>query len=83
MCGIAGIMHHDGHHPIDPERLVAMAAIQYHRGPDGFGYKTLPGVGFSLARLSFIDLNPKRGRQPFWSPDERYLITHNGEFYDY
>lgn len=76
-------MHHDVHHPIDPERLVAMAAIQYHRGPDGFGYKVMDGVGFSHARLSIIDLNPNRGRQPFWSPDERYLIAHNGEFYDY
>ncbi|MEM6253749.1 MAG: asparagine synthase (glutamine-hydrolyzing) [Cyanobacteria bacterium P01_D01_bin.156] len=83
MCGIAGIMHHDAHRPIDLERLVAMAAIQYHRGPDGFGYKTLPGVGFAHARLSIIDLNPNRGRQPFWSSDKRYLITHNGEFYDY
>jgi hypothetical protein len=31
--------------------LVAMAAIQHHRGPDGFGYKTVPdlGIGFSHA----------------------------------
>ncbi|NEQ55615.1 MAG: asparagine synthetase B, partial [Leptolyngbya sp. SIO3F4] len=83
MCGIAGIMHHDANRPVDPERLVAMAAIQDHRGPDGFGYKTMPGIGFSHARLSIIDLNPSRGRQPFWSNDERYLIAHNGEFYDY
>ena len=85
MCGIAGIMHHEADRPIDPDRLVAMAAIQYHRGPDGFGWKTLSecGVGFSHARLSIIDLNPDRGRQPFRSDDGRYLIAHNGEFYDY
>ena len=76
-------MHHDANYPINPERLVAMAAIQWHRGPDGFGYKTMAGVGFSHARLSIIDLNPNRGRQPFCSPDGRYLIAHNGEFYDY
>ncbi|NEQ32366.1 MAG: asparagine synthase (glutamine-hydrolyzing) [Leptolyngbya sp. SIO4C5] len=85
MCGIAGIMHHDASQPIDPERLVAMAAIQFHRGPDGFGWKTLPdcGIGFSHARLAIIDLNPNRGCQPFLSEDGRYLIAHNGEFYDY
>lgn len=85
MCGIAGIMHHQATQPIDPDRLVAMAAIQHHRGPDGFGWKTLPnsGVGFSHARLSIIDLNATRGRQPFCTDDEQYMIAHNGEFYDY
>ncbi|MEO1404615.1 MAG: asparagine synthase (glutamine-hydrolyzing) [Cyanobacteria bacterium J06635_1] len=83
MCGIAGIMHHDATRSVDPEQLVAMAAIQHHRGPDGFGYQTMAGVGFSHARLSIIDLNPNRGRQPFISADGRYMITHNGEFYDY
>lgn len=85
MCGIAGIMQHDPARPIDPDTLVAMAAIQYHRGPDGFGCKIMGdrGVGFSHARLSIIDLNPERGRQPFVSPDGQYMISHNGEFYDY
>ncbi|MEO1592067.1 MAG: asparagine synthase (glutamine-hydrolyzing) [Cyanobacteria bacterium J06632_22] len=85
MCGIAGIMHHEASRPIDPEVLVAMAAIQHHRGPDGFGWQRLEGrgVGFSHARLSIIDLNPTRGQQPFLSQDGRYLIAHNGEFYDY
>lgn len=78
-------MHHESTRPINPDWLVAMAAIQYHRGPDGFGQKVLPdsGVGFSHARLSIIDLNPNRGRQPFWTDDEQYMIAHNGEFYDY
>lgn len=85
MCGIAGVMQLDPSQPIDPETLVAMAAIQYHRGPDGFGYKTMPdrGVGFSHARLSIIDLNEVRARQPFISADNQFMIAHNGEFYDY
>jgi asparagine synthase (glutamine-hydrolysing) len=57
MCGIAGIFHADPAQPIDPETLVAMAAIQSHRGPDGFGWKTMDGVGMSHARLSIIDLD--------------------------
>ncbi|MEM1279283.1 MAG: asparagine synthase (glutamine-hydrolyzing) [Cyanobacteria bacterium P01_H01_bin.152] len=85
MCGIGGVMYADPRQPIAPEVLVGMAAIQYHRGPDGFGYQVIEdrGVGFTHARLSIIDLDPERGRQPFRSPDGQYLIAHNGEFYDY
>ena len=85
MCGIAGIFHADKQRPVAPQILVNMAAIQYHRGPDGFGYKSLDqlGVGFSHARLSIIDLDEHRARQPFASADGDLLLAHNGEFYDY
>lgn len=85
MCGIAGVFHADPTKPINPDLLVNMAAIQYHRGPDGFGYQTIDdrGIGFSHARLSIIDLDENRGRQPFKSPDGNFMLTHNGEFYDY
>jgi asparagine synthase (glutamine-hydrolysing) len=85
MCGIAGIFNSQTDQPIDPQLLVNMAAIQYHRGPDGFGYKLIKdrGVGFSHARLSIIDLDENRARQPFMSQDENLLLAHNGEFYDY
>lgn len=85
MCGIAGIFHKDVKQPIPPQLLVNMAAIQHHRGPDGFGYEILDGrgVGFSHARLSIIDLHGQRGRQPFVSANRKLLLAHNGEFYDY
>ena len=85
MCGIAGYMHSDPTRAVDARILSAMAAIQYHRGPDGYGYKTIHdrGVGFSHARLSIIDLNEERARQPFLSEDGNLLLAHNGEFYDY
>lgn len=85
MCGIAGIFHADPQRPVDPELLVAMAAIQHHRGPDGFGYRVLPqqGVGFSHARLSIIDLDVERGRQPFLMQDGQIMTVVNGELYDY
>ena len=85
MCGIAGIMHAEQGSSPDPQLLVNMAAIQQHRGPDGFGYKTVDGqgVGFSHARLSIIDLDEARGQQPFVSQDQNLLLAHNGEFYDY
>jgi asparagine synthase (glutamine-hydrolysing) len=85
MCGIAGYIHLDPARPVDPETLVAMAAIQHHRGPDGFGCRWVEkqGIGFSHARLSIIDLQANRGQQPFASKDGRLLLTTNGEFYDY
>jgi asparagine synthase (glutamine-hydrolysing) len=83
MCGIAGFIYADREHPVDPETLVAMAAIQHHRGPDGFGVRRMPGVGFSHARLSIVDLDESRGRQPFESADGRLMLTKNGELYDY
>ena len=83
MCGIAGFIYADRNRPVDPETLVAMAAIQHHRGPDGFGWQARDGVGFSHARLSIIDLNEQRARQPFVSADERLMLTQNGEVYDY
>ncbi|PWW39411.1 asparagine synthase (glutamine-hydrolysing) [Idiomarina loihiensis] len=85
MCGIAGVFHHQTERAIDPQTLVNMAAIMHHRGPDGFGYEVQQdyGVGFSHARLSIIDLDEKRGRQPFISADKRLMLTHNGEFYDF
>jgi asparagine synthase (glutamine-hydrolysing) len=83
MCGIAGFIYADQAHPVDSETLVAMAAIQHHRGPDGFGIRKMPGVGFSHARLSIVDLDENRGRQPFESQDGRLMLTKNGELYDY
>ncbi|MGD2118604.1 MAG: asparagine synthase (glutamine-hydrolyzing) [Chromatiales bacterium] len=83
MCGIAGFIYADRERPVDPETLVAMAAIQYHRGPDGFGVRRMPGVGFAHARLSIVDLDENRGRQPFETPDGRLMMTKNGELYDY
>lgn len=85
MCGIAGIYHRDPGKAVCPQTLVNMAAIQYHRGPDGYGYQTMDdrGIGFSHARLSIIDLHQNRGRQPFISNDNRLMLTKNGELYDY
>jgi asparagine synthase (glutamine-hydrolysing) len=85
MCGIGGVFQLQPQQPIDEQVLVNMAAIQVHRGPDGFGVRGLPdqGVGFCHARLSIIDLDANRGRQPFVSEDGQLLMAHNGEFYDF
>ncbi len=83
MCGIAGVMHHDRARPVERETLVAMAAILHHRGPDGYGCQVKDGIGFGHSRLTIVDLDENRGRQPFLSGDDRFMLSKNGELYDY
>jgi asparagine synthase (glutamine-hydrolysing) len=85
MCGIAGIFSRASSDHIEPQILVNMAAIMHHRGPDNYGYCNPAGigVGMSHARLSIIDLDEERGRQPFLMDDKRTMFVHNGEFYNY
>jgi len=85
MCGIAGVFHRNPQQPVDSQLLVNMAAIQYHRGPDNFGVANPAGLGMGMshARLTIIDLNEERGRQPRASQDKQVWLVHNGEFYDF
>ena len=52
-----------------------------HRGPDGSGVWTAPGVGLGHRRLSIIDL--AGSPQPMVSADERAVIVFNGEIYNF
>jgi asparagine synthase (glutamine-hydrolysing) len=81
MCGIAGLFHLDVPKPVDPDRIAAMADTLAHRGPDGSGVWTGPGVGLGHRRLSIIDL--EGSPQPMRSADGRVVITFNGEIYNY
>lgn len=82
MCGIAGIFHPDVPKPVDPARVEAMTETLVHRGPDGSGIWTAPGVGFGHRRLAIIDLT-EGGAQPMLTPDRRIAITYNGEIYNF
>ncbi|HEX9931746.1 MAG TPA: XrtA/PEP-CTERM system amidotransferase [Allosphingosinicella sp.] len=81
MCGIAGLFHVDVPKPVDPARVKAMADVLAHRGPDGSGVWTAPGVGLGHRRLSIIDL--AGGAQPMLTPDRRLALTYNGEIYNF
>ena len=81
MCGIAGIFHLETAKPVDPDRLRKMTDSLSHRGPDGSGIWTAPGVGLGHRRLSIIDL--EGGAQPMLSADEAQVLSFNGEIYNF
>lgn len=81
MCGIAGIFHLETAKPVDPERVRRMADTLAHRGPDGAGVWTAPGVGLGHRRLSVIDV--AGGAQPMATADEALVISYNGEIYNF
>lgn len=79
MCGIVGLFYRNA--SCDAARLTAMRDIVVHRGPDdGDNYIEGP-LGLGHRRLSIIDLGG--GHQPMHTPDGRYVISYNGEIYNY
>lgn len=86
MCGIAGYVDGRGTSGVSRSRLDAALLQLGHRGPDGRGtwFSALPEgeIGIGHTRLSIIDLSV-RGRQPMHSEPERYVLSFNGEIYNY
>lgn len=81
MCGIAGMVNLDGE-PAAPVYLRRMTDAIAHRGPDGEGFFTDGVVGIGHRRLSIIDLTPA-GHQPMLTVDGRFVLTYNGEVYNF
>lgn len=81
MCGIAGLLHLDGA-PVSPAVLQRMTDAIAHRGPDGEGQWIEGNVGIGHRRLAIIDLSPA-GQQPMVSADHRFVLTYNGEIYNF
>ncbi len=86
MCGITGFLDLQSTRTFEElESIVRpMADTLSHRGPDDFGFWVDAALGLALGhrRLSIIDLSPL-GRQPMASADGRYVITYNGEIYNF
>ena len=86
MCGIAGFL--DAGRSATAEqaaaRTRAMSDAIAHRGPDDSDTWVDPaaGIGLGHRRLSIIDLSPL-GRQPMHSDGGRYVISYNGEVYNF
>lgn len=81
MCGIAGIINKKGK-KIEKNDIQKMIDIIAHRGPDAEGVYLDESFGVGHRRLSIVDLS-KEGTQPMTSADGKYVISFNGEIYNY
>ncbi|MEI6837235.1 MAG: asparagine synthase (glutamine-hydrolyzing) [Alcaligenaceae bacterium] len=81
MCGITGLINLSGA-PVSPVILQKMTDAIAHRGPDGEGHWIEDNVGIGHRRLAIIDLSPA-GHQPMISANHRYVLSFNGEIYNF
>ncbi|MET0467830.1 MAG: asparagine synthase (glutamine-hydrolyzing) [Aeromicrobium sp.] len=82
MCGIAGIVaaaaHDDAHRLRSVERMLASIA---HRGPDESLSTSSGAAHFGTVRLALVDM--PTSRQPMADAAGRYLLSFNGEVYNF
>ncbi len=82
MCGLAGFLASDVFSEDPLAVLSRMSAALRHRGPDDDGVWSSGPVHLAHRRLSIVDLSPA-GRQPMHSASGRFVISFNGEVYNY
>ena len=78
MCGIAGFM---GQVENRADVIRNMTEVITHRGPDSDGFFTDDNISMGFRRLSIIDLGA--GHQPIYNEDKSFVLTFNGEIYNY
>ncbi|WP_411825913.1 asparagine synthase (glutamine-hydrolyzing) [Luteolibacter sp. AS25] len=83
MCGIAGFFSSSPISEGTPEHMGRMLDQIKHRGPDSQAahIDTRKGLAFGHTRLTIND--SEGGCQPLHAVDGRYILTVNGEFYDF
>jgi len=81
MCGIAGVMRLHGRDD-DREVVAAMLVPLRARGPDGEGIVREGPLTLGHRRLAVLDLSDA-ARQPMSSADDRFLVSFNGEIYNF
>ena len=85
MCAINGIFaYHYAALDVSIDELLATRDAMASRGPDGSGrWICQTGrVAIGHRRLAILDLS-SRGRQPMHSSCDRYVMSFNGEIYNY
>ena len=82
MCGICGIVSDDLYAENRNKVVNSMNEYMKHRGPDYSNSWSDEAASFGHVRLSIIDLS-SRGHQPMESFDKRYVLSFNGEIYNY
>ena len=84
MCGIAGFWSPSLSASVRREVVRGMTLRLAHRGPDADGHWVPADTPVALGhrRLSILDLSTT-GAQPMWSANGRYIISFNGEIYNF
>jgi len=80
MCGICFIYNTEKGNA-DTSHIERMVSSLMHRGPDAQNSVKMQNVGLGHSRLSIVDL--AGGAQPMSSTDGRYVISYNGELYNF
>ncbi|MEF8716484.1 MAG: asparagine synthase (glutamine-hydrolyzing) [Candidatus Accumulibacter necessarius] len=81
MCGLVALLSDS---PIDSGLVIRMRDRLIHRGPDhgGLWVRDDKKLAFGHRRLAIIDVSAE-ANQPMQSEDGRFVITYNGEIYNY
>lgn len=81
MCGICGYINTDKE-KASKDILRNMTDAIAHRGPDGEGQFVHNNVALGHRRLAILDLT-NMASQPMISEDKNYILTYNGEVYNF
>lgn len=82
MCGIVGVAAWGRAEPLSPAHPIhAGLAALHHRGPDSAMADQVGGAVFGTARLAMVD--KPTSAQPMRDPSGRYLLSFNGEIYNF
>jgi asparagine synthase (glutamine-hydrolysing) len=85
VCGISGAFAFDQDaKPVDSAIILRLNEVQRRRGPDGGGLWSSSDHRIVLGhrRLAIIDTGTS-GTQPMWDASGRWVISFNGEIYNY
>lgn len=82
MCGIAGILNLTNESRDFRAAVKRMTDAEKHRGPDAEGSFHEGAITLGHRRLSIIDLSAA-ANQPMHDASRRYVVTFNGEIYNF
>ena len=82
MCGVVGIYRFRSGGIVSPEEITGMSQTFVYRGPDDSGELCENNLGLGHRRLSIIDTST-RSKQPMESNDKDFVITYNGEVFNF
>jgi asparagine synthase (glutamine-hydrolysing) len=82
MCGLLTFISANGTAQARRDEIGAANERLHHRGPDETGIEFIDNdIAIAHKRLSIIDV--ESSHQPMWYADGRYVMTFNGEIYNY